>query len=217
MIRGEKHCLRSIPFEKSCLSIHGYDDPEDPEDYADPGVAVYIKSKLASRDKDFDVWYRLNKAGSNYERFRSPFIAVSQLTKHVVDYMETQPKGSTRLANFQAHFHDSFMARYSSDATRSDILDWKHKFGDQRDLRCDVHAYKDFIYGQAYNLSKQLLDHPVWVECIAGGQTIIKSQRQVVDYTMATSFVYESFQNIYFCEMIRPIQLSDKVQQQRIM
>jgi DNA (cytosine-5)-methyltransferase 1 len=184
-----KHYVRSIPI-KDC-SIEGYGDDEEPK------IVAYVQSKLSSRDDKYDVWYKLNKATPEYQRFHEPFLWVAQFGKHVLDYMEDQPARSVTLRSFQFDFHCWLSRRFSGN---TDFQQWHVAFRSQGDFRVGVNAYIDYIYHQAFNLSssKHLLAHPVWGECMAKGATIVEQQEPVVELTLATPDVYASFKHMYF-------------------
>jgi DNA (cytosine-5)-methyltransferase 1 len=184
-----KHYVRSILI-KDC-SIEGYGDEEDPT------IVAYVQSELSSRDDRYDVWYKLNRATPEYQRFHEPFLWVAQFGKHVLDYMENQPARSVTLRSFQSDFYRWLSRRFSGS---TDFRLWHVSYRSQVDFRVGVNAYIDYIYHQAFNLSssKHLLAHPVWGECMAKGATIVEQQEPVVELTLATPDVYASFKHMYF-------------------
>jgi DNA (cytosine-5)-methyltransferase 1 len=80
-------------------SVEGYQQNES------PSVTVYVQSQLANKDVKYDIWFRINKPSQQYRRFHEPFLWIAQLAKHVLDYMEERPSGSTELGQFKEDFH----------------------------------------------------------------------------------------------------------------
>ncbi|KAF1942462.1 hypothetical protein EJ02DRAFT_422207 [Clathrospora elynae] len=200
---NSRHYVRAVPIQDS--SVEGYGDNEDPK------VVPYVQSELASKDKSFDIWYRLNEPTPDYKRFQEPFLWVAQFGKHVLDYVEEQPKRSVTLKNFQKEFHQWLTQRF---ARNPDFGTWHRAFRNHVDFRVGVNAYIDYFYLQAFNLpnSRQLLAHPFWGECMARGSTIVKEQEEVVKSTLATPDVYMSFKDMYFGNCLRESRPSGSIQ-----
>ncbi|KAH7080721.1 S-adenosyl-L-methionine-dependent methyltransferase [Paraphoma chrysanthemicola] len=188
-------------------SIEGYGDDESPE------VVVFVRSEFASKDRDYDIWFRLQKPTKAYKKFHDPFMWIAQLAKHVLDYMEEQPSPVDLMA-FRDDFYQWLVRRFGRDMH---FQDWHQSFRNQKDFRVAVNAYSEYLYLQAFNLpgSKTLLKHPLWSECMTRGLAAIKKQPQLVESTLATPYVYESFKDMYFGSKIRPIQLADAVRKQQ--
>ena len=173
------------------VSIEGYGDDEQ------PGITPYLRSELASQDDINDIWYTLRRPSANYRRFHNTFLWIAQLGKHVIDYLETQPARSVTLRSFRGDFARWLLPRFAKDKS---FQAWHLAFRNQLDFRVGVHAYIDYIYNQAFNLSTShhLLSHTLWGECMAKGMTSVKAQPQVVQKTLATHDVCEAFQSMYF-------------------
>ncbi|KAF2848215.1 S-adenosyl-L-methionine-dependent methyltransferase [Plenodomus tracheiphilus IPT5] len=185
-------------------SIEGYGDDKD------PSVVVYLQSQLARKDTIYDVWYKLVRPTREYRRYHEPFLWIAQLGKHVIDYLGSQPAKSVNLESFRHDFIHWLFARFAENKS---FKTWHLAFRSQLDFRVGVHAYLDYTYHQAFNLanSGHLLSHPLWRECMIKGMTSVKPQPQVVQRTLATPDVFESFQDMYFGANIQGLEPSEYV------
>lgn len=190
------------------ISIEGYGDGGSPE------VVAYIKTELASKDLDYDIWYRLRKPTRGYKRYHRCFLQVAQLGKHVLDFLDEQPAASVNLDTFKADFHDWLTKRYCQTPK---FQKWHNAFRHRVDFRCDIHAYKNYLYDQAYNLPSRshLLAHSVWADCMTRGLTTIKKHDSKVKYTLATPAVYKLFKDMYFGKKLQPVPYSQRIKSQR--
>ncbi|CAO2654469.1 Nn.00g112020.m01.CDS01 [Neocucurbitaria sp. VM-36] len=202
-IGSTEYYVQTVAIQDS--SIEGFGDEE-------AGIVAYVQSESASRDSGYDIWYRLNKPSPDYKKFHEPFLWVAQLAKHVIDYIEAQPAGSVGLESFRLHFHRWLVAQFSRSQSQ-EFRRWHQSFRGQVDFRVGINAYIDYVHQQAFNLpnSKQLLAHPLWSECMAAGLAIIKPQEQIVEHTLATPDVYDSFKDMYFGNNIRKMDASEHV------
>lgn len=205
-VGAERHYVERVPIRD--YSIEGYGDTEDPT------ILAYVQSVFAAKDSTYDIWYRLNKPTEAYERHHAPFLWVAQLAKHVLDFLDEQPRGSVGLENFRSSFQLWLDTRYPNNAA---FTTWLGAIAEQEDFRVCVNAYIEFMYQQAYNLpnSKVLLAHPLWADCMAGGRSRVDVQEQVEKYTLATPDVYNCFKHMYFGEVIRPLSPSKDVKAQQ--
>ena len=203
---GVKHYVKGIPLND--FSIEGYGDSDDPE------TKTYIQSASAMNDPTYDIWYRLNEPTQTYARHHHPFFWVAQLAKHVLDYLDEQPRGSIGLEHFCSEFQLWLTARFIGQTAFSE---WYHALHDRRDFRVCINAYIEFLYQQAYNLpnSNRLLAHPLWADCMTGGLIQVKPQERIAKNTLATPDVYECFKHMYFGEVIRPMAMSTSVKKQQ--
>lgn len=177
------------------VSIEGYGDDKE------PGIVAYLRSQFASQDHTNDVWYRLGQPSANYRKFQETFLWIAQFGKHVIDYMETRPARSVTLKSFGGDFARWLLPRFEQDES---FRAWHLAFRNQLDFRIGVHAYIDYIYNQAFNLStsQHLLSHRLWGECMVKGMTSVRAQPQLVQKTLATHDVCEAFQRMYFGQNI---------------
>lgn len=197
-----KHYVHAVPIQDS--SVEGYGDEEN------SGVTAYIQSTFASKDKHYDIWYRLSKPAPGYKEFQRSFLWVAQLGKHIIDYVDSQPVGSVGLNDFRENFYNWLSLRFIQCA---DFQQWHTDFRRQTDFRVGVHAYVEYFYNQAFNLpnSTQLLAHPLWSECMAKGLTAVKAQKEIIKHTIATPEVYDCFKHMYFGEKIQAKRPTDTV------
>ncbi|KAF1848243.1 S-adenosyl-L-methionine-dependent methyltransferase [Cucurbitaria berberidis CBS 394.84] len=190
-------------------SIEGFGDDDE------PGVLAYVRSTLASKDSTYEIWYKLGEPAQQYKRFHEPFLWAAQLTKHTIDYIETHPARSVGLENFRKDFHCWLAARFARSSSE-DFRQWRQSLKSQADFRVAVNANINFIYHHASGLNSQrLLDHPLWSECMAGGLTSMKPQVQLVENTLATPHVYDSFKAMYFGENLKQGQASEPVKRKQ--
>jgi DNA (cytosine-5)-methyltransferase 1 len=191
-------------------SIEGYGDDES------PSIVSYVQTELAKKDTEYDIWVRLSKPSKEYKRFHDPFIWIAQLAKHVLDFIDEQPKRAVGLDNFRADFHTWLSSRFPQNAA---LWDWHQAYLGRIDFRTGVIRYIEFLYHQAFNLpdAKHLLDQPLWSECMVRGLTAIKMQAQVVQQTLATPSVYYCFKDMYFGSkmLAMSISLQVKTEQER--
>lgn len=204
-VGGITHYVQGIEIED--CSIEGYGEDRHPD------IVAYIQSEFASKNARYDVWYRLRQPSAVYKRFHEPFLWIAQLGKHVIDYMETQPIGSVTLGNFRKDFLRWLLRRFVRSKS---FKAWHIESKERTDFRVAVHAYIDFIYHQAFNLSNlDLLTHPLWGECMVKGMAIVKPQPQIEQHTIATPVVYEAFKHMYFGNYIRALKASQKVEHEQ--
>jgi DNA (cytosine-5)-methyltransferase 1 len=180
------------------LSIEGYGSQ------ADPNINTYIQTRLASRDTTSDIWLRLQQPASRYERFHSPFSWVAVLGKHVLDYMDEQPKNTVSLESFENDFHRWLARRFGSNEA---FKEWHATSGGVRDFRVAFNAYAEFFYIQALNLStaRHLTSHTVWSHCKVDRMTAIEIQPNLVKDTLTTPDVYENFKHMYFARKLKEV------------
>lgn len=189
-------------------SVEGYDDDQDPT------TTIFIQTREARKDSDFDIWYRLStECASSYQRFQKPFRWIADFGKHALDYMALQPNGTTTLMHFKDDFHAWLTNRFVSNPA---FTAWKEVF-QKTDFRVAFHAYVDFIQNQAHNLSnsKSLLSHPIWADCLRGERYAIQEQPILCEKTIATPMVYRCFRNMYFGQRLEEMAPSESVRRQQ--
>jgi DNA (cytosine-5)-methyltransferase 1 len=191
------------------FSIEGYGDKESPE------TVTYLRSELASKDRDYDIWYRLNKPSQAYQRYHEPFLSIAELAKHVIDYIEEQPLGSVGLESFRKDFQEWLKARFSQNPA---IEKWHLGFQNRTDFRVDVNAYIGFLYLEALSLpnSDALLRHPLWADCMARGLTAVEKQDQLEEYTVASPDVYKDFRDMYFGKKLKVMPTTEAVKRRQV-
>ena len=211
-----KHYVQALRIQD--CSVEGYGDDEY------PGVSTYLQSVTASKDRSYEIWYRLGKATPNYQRFHEPFLWVAQLSKHVLDYIEEQPPRSVMLSTFRTTFYLWLAKRFNRNTTHfssnNEFQRWHAAFNHQTDFRIALNAYIEYTYHQAFNLpnSKHLLGQPLWGECMAKGLRVVKPQQPLLTLTLATPDVYACFKHMYFGKQIqkkRPLRIVEIEQERR--
>ncbi|KAF2012284.1 S-adenosyl-L-methionine-dependent methyltransferase [Aaosphaeria arxii CBS 175.79] len=186
-------------------SIEGYGD--------DASTKIYIQSRLAGRDREFDIWYELKAPCEHYRLYQEAFLWIATFAKHTIDYMEVQPSSSVTLSHFRDDFHEWLQQKFGNDP---EFTTWLATCGDRTDFRSDINTYVDFLRNQCIGqpTSKSLLRHPVWSECLRGEREAIPAQPVVCNKTIATPFVYDHFKKMYFGKRLEKMQPDEKVQSQ---
>lgn len=200
---GNVQCyMQGIPIQDICIDIEGYQEPKT------PSITVYIQSELAARNSVYEIWYRLDKPTSRYQRFHDAFLWVGQLGKYVLGYMI---EGSRSLICFRSDFH-SFLKEHFNG--HRDFEKWHAAFEKKTDFRVAIVAYIDYLFTQANHRlnSKGLVDQPLWTECMAKAVTQVQSRNTDSELTLATPAVYACFKDTYFGDTMREIRPSSSVQ-----
>ncbi|KAF1916338.1 hypothetical protein BDU57DRAFT_516387 [Ampelomyces quisqualis] len=205
-------CLGSVNIYVEGVSIQhcaveGYADDESPE------VTIYIQTQMASKDREFDVWFRVKRPNQYYKRFHEPFLCVAQLAKHALDYMEDMPPKTVSLENFREDFIRWVARRYPQNLR---LQAWHALLNNRSDLRVDVNAYILYLHREAHGLpnAKALLKHPLWNECIIVGEESLafKKQPKVAEHTLATPHVYDCWNHMYFSYVMKSMPMSADVE-----
>ena len=204
-----EHYLERISIDD--ISVEGYGQTNSPR------VAVYLQTRLASKDKTHDVWLRLRKPASNYERFHDPFLWVAMFAKLAIDYMDDQPRASVSLESFRNDFHTWIVRRFGYNGR---FKKWFTAFRNGSDFRVAFHAYVDYIYNQAVNLSttRHLVSHPIWAHCKCAKMVAVERQPNIVRETLATPHVFRSFKHMYFgskLKQVSPVKTVSSLQAER--
>ncbi|KAH8719464.1 S-adenosyl-L-methionine-dependent methyltransferase [Phaeosphaeriaceae sp. PMI808] len=175
---------------------------------------AFVRSELASKDTTHDIWYRLRNPHASYRRYHEPFLWVAQLAKHVIDFISVHSLKSVGLQTFRTDFHQWLLQRFAKIPS---FTDWHLAFQNRVDFRIAINAHIEFLYREAYNLpdSKLLLAHPLWAHCMARGLTAIEPQPKIIEYTLATSYVHEHFEHMYFGGRIHPRPVAESVRAQQ--
>ena len=201
-----RHYIELVSIED--FSIEGYDNEED------PNIVAYIQSRIASKDRCFDIWYRLStRPAPSYRPFWDAFVWVATFGKHVIDYLSSKPESMIGLSSFRNEFFAWLSRRYTGDPG---FKSWSAQ-STKIDFRSDINAYIDYLYNQANNLpnATTLLTHPVWADCLRGEITNIKEQPILCQKTIATPLVYDCFQKMYFGKFLKRMEPSDLVEREQ--
>jgi DNA (cytosine-5)-methyltransferase 1 len=206
-LNGVQRYVESVPVET--YSIEGYDDDENPR------TTTYIRSQLGSKDKDLDVWYKLDhNALPSYRIFHQPYQWVADFSKHVLDFIDAQPESSfVGLKTFRNDFHAWLATRFPENGY---YKKWIRSYG-RTDFRQPFNAYIDVLYTQAYGLSnaKRLLGHSIWAECMRGPALSLKQVPMLCTKTIATPLVYHFFKTLYFGSCLKEMEPVNRICQQQ--
>lgn len=206
VVNNTRYYVERIKVED--ISIDGYGSDSD------ANITTYIQTPLAAKDLTSSIWLQLRRPAKRYERFHVPFLWVAILGKHVIDYMDDQPRATVSLKSFKQSFHAWLTRRFRSN---KHFQQWFTMFGNNTDFRVAFHAHKDFFYNQAMNLSTSdhLSSHPVWSDCMCGRLVAVERRPVLLNYTITTAHVYKSFGHMYFAERLKQMPLSPAVNQLR--
>lgn len=197
---GVRHYVQDVPVKS--YSIDGYGAVDD------PNATVYILSPQASREREYDVWYRLRSPSRQYKCYQEAFQWVATLGKHVIDYLDDQR--NVGLADFRQKFNAWLQHRFPNNP---DFHVWREAYG-SFDFRKTVHAHISYLWSEAVCLQGKTLlkEHPLWDECGRSDHEMIKPECAKV---VATPWVYKCFKNRYFASQLAKMELSDAIRAAR--
>ncbi|KAH7118857.1 hypothetical protein B0J11DRAFT_591330 [Dendryphion nanum] len=177
-----------------------------------PSTEVYIRSKLCSKDQQFDIWYLLRRPKPEYTRFHEPFAWIADFGKHVIDFLSSHEKAEVGLSDFRSRFYPWLFSRFPGNRK---FNAWHDAFGRNTDFRVAINAYIDYLYNQSYHLDAKLLDHPIWAQCLKGDKRVITEQKMECEKTVATPLIYDCFKHFNFGKMLQKIQPEPSVKAQQ--
>ncbi|KAJ1325736.1 DNA (cytosine-5)-methyltransferase 1 [Microdochium nivale] len=203
-IGNQDFFLKKIPF--SVLPIGGYDSVFDTV-----RTQIWIHSALNIK-RGRELYYRLGKPSTGYERFFTPFIWIADLTKHFLDYCELAQleKRSVVLEDFKARFHAHVVAKHHGSATAQK---WASDNGSS-DFRAAVVSNANFIWKEVKGVADELLCHTVWREIrsldhfepnLATMMTVSDSHHTIIQRTTVTPYIYKLFEHFDFGSVFEPI------------
>lgn len=151
---GVRHYVQKV--EVSELPIGNYGPPHDTVQ-----GQIWVRSIFnASRE----VYYRLNKPGTEYARFYTPFLWIADLAKHAVDYTEAmiakrQPVG---IRSFKADFMQWLLRTHGESR---EFQKWRQQHPSD-DYRTSIAANIDFIWKEMNGLlgHQQVVSLPLFQE-----------------------------------------------------
>jgi DNA (cytosine-5)-methyltransferase 1 len=108
---------------------------------------IWIRSTL---NQGKEVYYKLGRPSTEYERFHTPFRWITNLAKHVIDYCEHLKSHGRRaiLHDFRSRFN-LFLLRKHKDS--SEFQKWHLAHG-RADFRVPIVANVDFIWKEAISV-----------------------------------------------------------------
>ncbi|KAF1973283.1 hypothetical protein BU23DRAFT_568305 [Bimuria novae-zelandiae CBS 107.79] len=194
-----RHYVQNIPMKSYSIEGYGAEDEFN--------TTVYLNSPEASRDRGYDIWYKLRSPSRQYKCFHDAFQWVATLGKLIIDYLEAQQ--NVGLADFRQNFFAWLQQRFPNNL---EFKNWREAYG-STDFRKAVHAHISYLWSEAVCLDGNLLkDHPLWDECGRSDDEMIEPK---CDKVVATPHVYNCFKNRYFAGQLSSMQLSDDVQTAR--
>ena len=145
----KRRYVQGVPFE--VLSIGGYGDL----DRSTVGSEIWIQSVDGQKS---GVWYRLRTPAVEYQRYHDPFLWMTDLAKHVTDYLSVQSQAT--LDQFRELFYDWLQRLYGSN---DQFQQWLAAYG-RRDFRGVVTAQANFLYCQATQWDAKMAKYSLWSE-----------------------------------------------------
>ncbi|KAI9809617.1 MAG: hypothetical protein M1825_000049 [Sarcosagium campestre] len=186
---GMKYVQR-VPFE--LLSIGGYSSQEC-HCVADQ---IWIQSEAA---KGQDLWYRLNRAATEYSRYHEQFLWLANLSKHFADYLESHE--DVRIHHFRQDFFASITKVHGLDES---FQSWLREYAGT-DFRVAVTANAEFLFRESLSIDRTHEKQPIWQEILPGNYTAVKEHSIKQTQTVVTPYVYECFKHLSFGRFLEPV------------
>lgn len=186
-----KYYVQKVKIKSYSIGGYGYEEGDDAV------TEIYVQSECASKDGEFNIWYLLQRPSVRYRKYWKTFCWVTLLGKHVIDFMESQPRGvNIGLRSFQSVFNDWVLSRYPHNKS---VKKWLAAHA-CTDFRKAVHAHIDYLSQEVYNLHtwKSLLKHDIWADCMRDDHHAITPQELVQSKTIATPHTFSCFKGMYF-------------------
>ncbi|KAK6203692.1 hypothetical protein LQW54_008898 [Pestalotiopsis sp. IQ-011] len=208
----EKYFVKKIPFRELPIGNHC--------DVLKHSVSdqIWIRS-LYNRKKE--IYYKLEKPSTEYERYWTPFRWVADLAKHVVDYClhVQQMKVKLKLNDFGSNF-----AAFVNDKhSQSDVFQKWYAMHGSADFRSAIAAHIDFIWKEALGLPHPdrtiATWHEFWREVRGNYYTPIKTlprKTGSIPKTIVTPYVFNLFSHMGFDTIIESAIASPDVQADQI-
>ncbi|KAF2996991.1 DNA methyltransferase Dim-2 [Neopestalotiopsis sp. 37M] len=209
----QRYFVQKIPFRE--LPIGNYCDTD--KDSVDD--QIWIRS-MHNRKKE--IYYKLEKPSTDYERYWVPFLWVADLAKHVVDYCShlQQKKRKARLDDFGSNF-----AAYVNEThSQSEVFPRWYATHGSADFRTAVAANIDFIWKEALGLPhpdcKIATWHDFWREIKGDYHTPMKAlpnkKPATIPKTVVTPYVFDLFSHMGFDAIMKATTTSHDVEMDHI-
>lgn len=217
--------VRKMPFEALPIGNYGHNEHT-------VGDQIWIRTTL-NENNDNTVYYKLKKPAPEYARYHTGFLWITDLAKHVIDYMVHMEQEQTRVEfwHFESLFNRWLLRVHGQDRI---FRRWLRQHGG-RDFRTAVHAYQDFIYKEAHGVlgAKGVAYHPVWKEIrdftaykpsgsTRAGRDKSDTLNEVagepnghdesIPPTIVTPYIYDCFSHLPFASMMQKTEPSAKTQ-----
>jgi DNA (cytosine-5)-methyltransferase 1 len=188
---GMQRYVQCVPFNVCSIGNYG---PEHHE----VGDNIWIQSTL---NKGSDLYYRLKKPSSVYERYHKGFIWLANLAKHFVDYLKamSDEKHSVSIKSFRSDFATWL---HETHGENEDFRVWFQKFG-RRDFCAHISGNIDFLWKEAIGTWPVLSKHPIWKQVMT--LDALPLQKVKGDGTVVTPYVYDCFSHLQFGDHLRKV------------
>ncbi|KAI5364160.1 putative BAH domain, C-5 cytosine methyltransferase, DNA methylase, C-5 cytosine-specific, active [Septoria linicola] len=171
---------------------------------------ICIQSKLAKKQ---DVYYKLGRPATEYQRFYTPFLGIAAFTDYFIDYLCQHE--TVTIADFRQEFWNWLKLNYADDGS---FQTW-HKEVKLRDFRTLVAVNVVFLWKECSSIDEQsacsadptrLCRQPLWAEVLPWNLCAIPAQP--VNYnalTVVTPYAHRCFQSMYFGQMLGVHRVTD--------
>ena len=184
----DKRYIEGVPFETVSIGSYGDNHQE---------ITVWIQTRANTKS---DVYYRLRKPHSAYERFHTGFLWLANLSKNFVDYaLDTIEVGKkVSIHNFRRDFYDRCVAEHGQE---EQFKKWYAEYNNP-DFRTAIAANIDFLANQAI-ITYHLDGLDVWDEVRSSSKIPFHQPRET--RTIVTPFVYECFKEMSFGRFLKKV------------
>lgn len=184
----DKRYIEGVPFETVSIGSHGDNHQE---------ITVWIQTRANTKS---DVYYRLRKPHSAYERFHTGFLWLANLSKNFVDYaLDTIEVGKkVSIHNFRRDFYDWCVVEHGQEEP---FKKWYAEYNNT-DFRTAIAANIDFLANQAI-ITYHLDGLDVWDEVRCSSKIPFHQPRET--QTIVTPFVYECFKEMSFGRFLKKV------------
>ena len=184
----DKRYIEGVPFETVSIGSYGDNHKE---------ITVWIQSKANTKS---NVYYRLRKPHSAYERFHTGFLWLANLHKNFVDYaLDTIEVGKkVSIHNFRRDFYDWCVAEHGQEEP---FKKWYAEYNSP-DFRTAIAANLDFLANQAI-ITYHFDGLDVWDEVRSSSKIHFHQPKET--QTIVTPFVYECFKEMSFDRILKQV------------
>lgn len=176
-VNNQRIYVQGVRFK--VLAVNGYGD----------GNAAHVEGKLSIQSplaSTHDVWYKLCRPSSTYQRFYEPFKWLTEFTNHFVNYLLVID--DVTLADFRKNFFTWLSLKYSGHKLYDK---WHLECNNMRDFWTTVVSNIEFVWKECHCIDDSetsLMLHLVWNAAYEFRG--IDEQPMIEENTIVTPFVY---------------------------
>ncbi|KAK6378923.1 hypothetical protein LTS17_006626 [Exophiala oligosperma] len=166
---------------------------------------IWINTSISAQKK---YWYRLRKPVPGYREYWRDFLWVSDLSKHVLDFLKSSDNG-VRLGDFEKAFW-RWLSRQHGDTVSS----WHAQCGKKEDLRPWLCQHRFFLWNTFYCLHSDpdvVSKHPLWkdlglFDCRDDKRNQSKTEKSIVTPNVGAQFlrVFPRWQELQLLQVVEP-------------